>query len=127
MPKRAVEALRELWSACPAETREGGLVFCTAAGEELDKDTVRRAFRKVLATTTLDPALWTPRELRHSFVSLLDDADVPIEKISRLVGHADTTTTETVYRFQIRPVIQDGATAMDEIFPGGDDDEADPA
>jgi hypothetical protein len=25
--------------------------------------------------------------------------------------------------FQIRPVIQDGATAMDEIFPDDDDDE----
>ena len=74
-------------------------------------------------TRSLDPARWTPRELRHSFVSLLDDANVPIEKISRLVGHADTTTTETVYRFQIRPVIQDGATAMDEIFPDDDDDE----
>ena len=111
------------WNACPAESRGSVLVFCTAAGEELDKDTVRRAFRKVLAGTSLDPALWTPRELRHSFVSLLDDATVPIEKISRLVGHADTTTTETVYRFQIRPVIQDGATAMDEIFPDDDDDE----
>ena len=59
-------------------------------------------------------------------MSLLDDANVPIEKISRLVGHADTTTTETVYRFQIRPVIQDGATVMDEIFPEGEDDEPGP-
>jgi integrase len=126
LPKRAAEALRGLWNACPAESRGSGLVFCTAAGQELDKDTVRRAFRKVLAGTSLDPVRWTPRELRHSFVSLLDDANVPIEKISRLVGHADTTTTETVYRFQIRPVIQDGATAMDEIFPGDDDDEPDP-
>ena len=84
----------------------------------------RRVCPKVLAGTSLDPAQWTPRELRHSFVSLLDDANVPIEKISRLVGHADTTTTETVYRFQIRPVIQDGATVMDEIFP--DDDDAEP-
>jgi integrase len=125
LPKRATEALRELWSTCPAEVRGSGLIFCTATGAELDKDTVRRAFRKVLATTRLDPAQWTPRELRHSFVSLLNDADVPVEKISRLVGHADTTTTETVYRFQIRPVIQDGAMAMDEIFPS-DDDEADP-
>lgn len=125
LPKRVAEALRGLWNACPAEVRGSGLVFCTAAGEELDKDTVRRAFRKVLACTSLNPALWTPRELRHSFVSLLDDANVPIEKISRLVGHADTTTTETVYRFQIRPVIQDGATAMDEIFPDDDDDEPD--
>jgi integrase len=124
LPKRAAEALRGSWDARPAENSGSGLVFCTAAGEELDKDTVRRAFRKVLAGTSLDAAQWTPRELRHSFVSLLDDANVPIEKISRLVGHADTTTTETVYRFQIRPVIQDGATVMDEIFP--DDDDAEP-
>jgi site-specific recombinase XerD len=107
----------------PCRRPGSGLVFCAAAGEELDKDTVRRAFRKALADTSLDPAEWAPRELRHSFVSLLDDANVPIEKISRLVGHADTTTTETVYRFQIRPVIQDGATAMDEIFPDEDEGE----
>jgi len=39
-----------------------------------------------------------------------------LEKIARLVGHAETTT-ETVYRKQIRPVVLDGATAMDRIFP----------
>jgi integrase len=124
LPKRSAEALRRQWDACPAEARGSGLVFCAATGEELDKDTVRRAFRRVLAHTSLDPTQWTPREVRHSFVSLLDDADVSIEKISRLVGHADTATTETVYRFQIRPVIQDGATAMDEIFPGDYDDDS---
>ncbi len=30
---------------------------------------------------------WTPRELRHSFVSLFSDRGVPLEEISRLVGH----------------------------------------
>jgi integrase len=63
----------------------------------------------------LDPHDWTPRELRHSFVSLLSDADVPIEQISRLVGHSSSTTTETVYRKQIRPVIVHGADVMDRI------------
>ena len=38
----------------------------------------------------------TPRELRHSFVSLMSEAVVPIERIARLVGHTGTTTTETV-------------------------------
>ena len=66
----------------------------------------------------LDPREWTPRELRHSFVSLLSDAEVPIEHISRLVGHSSTTTTETIYRKQIRPVIVHGADVMDRIFPG---------
>jgi integrase len=67
---------------------------------------------------------WTPRELRHSFVSLLSDADVPIEHISRLVGHSSTTTTETIYRKQIHPVIVHGADIMDRIFPGETDHDA---
>ena len=62
-----------------------------------------------------------PRELRHSFVSLLSDADVPIEQISRLVGHSSTTTTETIYREQIGPVIVHGADIMDRIFSDGPD------
>lgn len=57
-----------------------------------------------------------PRELRHSFVSLLSDDGMPIEQISRLVGHSGTSVTELVYRHQIRPVVEDGATAMDRIF-----------
>ena len=43
---------------------------------------------------------------------------MPIEHISRLVGHSSTTTTETIYRKQIRPVIIHGADVMDRIFPG---------
>jgi hypothetical protein len=31
----------------------------------------------------------------------------------------DQTTTETVYRHQIRPVVLGGAEAMDRIFPEG--------
>ena len=64
----------------------------------------------------LVPEDWTPRELRHSFVSLLSDAGVPVEMISQLVGHRGTSVTEIVYRHQIRPVIQTGATLMDELF-----------
>ncbi len=55
--------------------------------------------------------------MRHSFVSLLSDAKVLIEDISRLVGHSGTAVTEAVYRKQIRPVMEEGATAMDRIFP----------
>ena len=59
-------------------------------------------------------------ELRHSFVSLLSDDGVPLENIARLVGHRTTTVTETVYRQQLRPVIEDAATAMNRIFPARD-------
>lgn len=64
----------------------------------------------------LEPKDWTPRELRHSFVSLLSDAGLLVEMISQLVGHRGTSVTEIVYRHQIRPVIQTGAAVMDELF-----------
>jgi hypothetical protein len=41
---------------------------------------------------------------------------VPVEEISRLVRHSETSVAELVYRHQIRPVIQTGATAMDRLF-----------
>ena len=49
---------------------------------------------------------------------------MPIEHISRLVGHSSTTTTETIYRKQIRPVIMYGADVIDRIFPGEADHDA---
>ncbi|GAA3253199.1 hypothetical protein GCM10020216_088080 [Nonomuraea helvata] len=64
----------------------------------------------------LDPDKWTPRELRHSFLSLLSGQGIPLEEIARLVGHSSTAVTELVYRKQIRPVLQEGAVAMDRIF-----------
>ena len=92
-------------------------VFPSRVGTPADASHVRRSFRKVTEAAGLNPSDWTPRELRHSFVSLMSDAGVPIEKIARLVGHSDTTTAETVYRKQIRPVITGGAEIMDRLFP----------
>jgi len=124
LPKRCVRVLREHQDRQAAERPRAGpqwrdheLVFTTATGGQLDKDTVLRAFRKVVNAAGLNPKEWTPREQRHTFVSVLSDEDVPIEKISDLVGHKDQTTTETVYRHQIRPVVLHGAEAMDRIFP----------
>ncbi|MEV7970355.1 tyrosine-type recombinase/integrase [Sphaerisporangium sp. NPDC088356] len=126
LPKMCVDALRahresqalarekagKLW-------RENDLVFATRHGTELDAGNVRRAFRVVLKRTDLDPAEWTPRELRHSFVSLMSDSWVALEDISRLVGHKGTVVTEKVYRKQLRPVLLEGAETMDRLFGNG--------
>lgn len=82
----------------------------------------RRAAARATSHAGLDSADWTPRELRHSFVSLMSDAAVPIEKITPLAGHTGMITTETVYRKQIRPVVIDGAEVMDSLFPRRDTD-----
>ncbi|WP_218671702.1 tyrosine-type recombinase/integrase [Microbispora sp. GKU 823] len=91
-------------------------MFASSVGTPLDAHNVRRAFRAVVKQTDLNLKEWTPRELRHSFVSLLSDNGIPLEEISRLVGHSSTAVTELVYRKQIRPVLQEGAVVMDRIF-----------
>jgi integrase len=127
LPQRCVDALREHWTRQDGLKRQAGsrwqdndLVFPSRVGTPWDASHVRREFRKVVEAAGLDPWAWTPRELRHSFVSLMSDAGVPVEQIARLVGHSGTATTEAVYRKQIRPVLIEGAGAMDRIFPAAD-------
>lgn len=91
-------------------------MFCTQVGTPLDAANVRRAFRRVAKKAGLSPREWTPRELRHSFVSLMSAGGVPVEAIARLVGHSSTATTEAVYRKELRPVITEGAEVMGSIF-----------
>ncbi len=129
LPGRAIDALkvqreRQGWQRVAAgdQWEENGLVFTSAVGTELDAANVRRELRRVLARAAqipgveLEPHEWTTRETRTSFVSILSDKGIALEEISRLVGHSSTAVTEEVYRKQIRPVIQTGATAMDGIF-----------
>jgi integrase len=124
LPARCVKALRAQQER-QTKTRDVagtawqnlGLVFASDVGTELDAANVRRAFRRIVKAAGINPQEWTPRELRHSFVSLLSDNGVPLESIARLCGHSGTAVTELVYRHQIRPVIDEGATVMDHIFP----------
>ncbi len=123
LPLRCVDALR---SHRDLQDRDKGfagmkwqdhdLVFASTTGLPLDAANVRRAFRRVTKLAGLNQADWTPRELRHSFVSLLSDDGVSLNDIADLCGHSGTTVTEKVYRHQLRPVLLTGAEAMDRIF-----------
>lgn len=122
LPAEAAEALREhrarqakeRLAAGPA-WKDHGLVFASQTGTPLDASHVRRAFKAITRKAGLGEN-WTPRELRHSFVSIMSDNGVPIETIADLVGHAGTAVTEEVYRHQLKPVITKGAATMNAIF-----------
>jgi integrase len=124
LPKRCVQALQqhrvrqgEERQTAGKAWKDHGLVFASKVGTPLDPSHVRRDFRLAIkGAEGIDPGQWTPRELRHSFVSLLSDQGTPLEEIAQLVGHSGTAVTEAVYRKQIRPVLQRGAVIMDEIF-----------
>jgi site-specific recombinase XerD len=75
--------------------QDHGYVFASQTGTQLDASHVRRSFKLITKRAGLGEN-WTPRELRHSFVSLMSDNGVPIETIADLVGHASTAVTEEV-------------------------------
>jgi integrase len=125
LPQAAVEALREHRRrqaedrlAAGAVWQETELVFVSTIGTALDASNVRREFQKIMGAAGLG-AGWAPRDLRHTFVSLMSADGVPIEEIARLAGHNQTATTELVYRHELRPVITTGAEVMDRILSVG--------
>ncbi len=77
---------------------------------------MRRSFRALCKEVGLEAHEWTPREMRHSFVSLMSDAGASMEAIARVVGHSSTKVTELVYRKQLRPVLTEGTAIMETLF-----------
>ena len=101
VPDEVVRALRQHHRKQAAKRLRAGetwhdhdLVFCTRTGKPLAAGNVRRAFRSITKAAGIGED-WTPRELRHTFVSIMSDNDVPIEKIA--------TSSATGRRLSPRP------------------------
>jgi len=125
LPQTAIQALREHHKqqaedrlAAGALWQDHGLVFTSTIGTPLDASNVRLEFRNLMEAGGLG-AGWAPRDLRHTFVTLMSADGVPIEEIARLAGHNQTAATELVYRHELRPVITTGAEVMNRILAGG--------
>jgi integrase len=122
LPHHCVEALRDHRKHQAADRlragvlwQDHGLVFASTVGTPLTASNVIRSFRALTERAGLGPR-WAPREMRHTFVSVLSANGVPVESIALLAGHDRTTTTELVYRHEIRPALTQGAEVMDNIF-----------
>ena len=125
LPRYAVTALKALKTAQAADKlrlgslyRDQGLVFCRPDGHPYWREAIRLGFRKVCKAAGVGED-WTPRELRHSFVSVLSDAGVDIEDIADAAGHINSTVTKSTYRHQIADKVTRAAEAMDRILGSG--------
>ena len=89
-------------------------MFTTTLGDALDVNNARRdsrvALKGSMASTlpTGHPVSCGTRSSRC--------CRMPVDRISRLVGHAGTSVTELVYRHQIRPLVREAAEVMDSLF-----------
>jgi hypothetical protein len=88
LPRRCTETLREQQVRQRQDRLAAGpmwqdhdLVFASTAGTPLDDHNVRRQFRAITETAGLG-SVWVPRELRHTFVSLLSAHGVPVVSVA---------------------------------------------
>jgi integrase len=101
------QGLEEHW-------QEHGPVFPTGLGTLLDPGNLRRGLRQVIEAAGL--GRWHPHELRHSAVSLLSAAGVPLEGVADVLGHTRTPVTSTVYRHRTTPTVEAAVAPMHRLF-----------
>ena len=126
MPRQVVEVLLALRKEQAAlklrlgtayDVRGLVIVFGDRAGAPRWPQDVRRYFKALCGRAGIGES-WTPREQRHTFVSVLSDSGVDIEQIADAVGHINSTVTKTTYRHQIADKVTAAATVMDAVFFG---------
>lgn len=104
---------------------ETGLVFTTATGTPIDPSNFRRSFDAVCERAGLSG--WHPHELRHSAASLMLAEQVPIEVVSRVLGHSSIRITADVYGHILAPQRQHAADAMARALWGEEQPAAQPS
>ena len=87
-------------------------VFLTASQGFVDPSTLAAE----LKTRTIPIAHVHPHKLRHTAVSLMLDAGVPLETVSKVVGHRSIRTTADMYHSLLEDGRAAAASAIDEVL-----------
>lgn len=112
LKRRKVAQAGERLALGGAWSNPDDLVFTTEAGTPIDPANLRRALRKLTREAGI-PGTWTVYELRHSAVSILSAAGVPLELIADTAGHKNSQVTAVVYRHNLSPVIRSAKGPME--------------
>mgnify|MGYP000678101968 FL=1 len=91
-----------------------GHVFTDEIGNPIDPERITRSFGRIVKEHDL-PHL-TPHGLRHTWVSILSAAGVPIDAIAKQAGHASVAFTLDIYSHMIDSVERKAADAVDEAM-----------
>ena len=118
-----VTALRAHWLRQAEERlawgpayQDAGLVFCRENGTVLHPNEITRLFVRL----ALDAGLPRIRlhDVRHSAVTALLRAGVPVKVVSERVGHASTSFTQDVYASVLPDMQQDAAERLAAALDG---------
>ena len=108
---RAIVAMTAEARAALTEAQAGAITDYVIEwnGEPVKK--IRKAFAAACDAAGLTGV--TPHVLRHSVATWLDEDGIPIERISKLLGHRDTRTTQRIYAKPGVNVLRPAADVID--------------
>jgi len=108
---RAIVAMTAEARAALTEAQAGAITDYVIEwnGEPVKK--IRKAFAAACDAAGLTGV--TPHVLRHSVATWLDEDGIPIERISKLLGHRDPKTTRTIYSKPGVQVLRPAADVID--------------
>lgn len=90
--------------------QEHDLVFCTPVGTALDPDNHRRAFKTLVESAGL--GCLSPNELRHSAATIMLAQGVPLNVVSKVLGHTSIRIAADVYGHTVASQTEAAAAAM---------------
>jgi integrase len=116
LTREGIEALRihEMEQSLRGRQGTEGLVFTGRTGKALYASRVRRHWAQVCEALGLDRIRF--HDLRHSCATILLAAGVPIEKVSKVLGHASIRITADVYNYVSAEATKAAAEAMSEAL-----------
>jgi integrase len=93
---------------------ETNAVFTSSVGTRLYPSNVHKQYKKL--TKDLGLRYVRIHDLRHTVAHLLLDDEVPLESVSRLLGHSSLSITMDIYAQNVQSVADRGARGMSDLY-----------
>jgi len=93
---------------------DSGFVFVTPVGTPIDPDNLSKRYKALLKAAGLRDQRF--HDLRHAAATLLIAEGLPINLVSEMLGHAQTSTTINVYSHALPLAQRHAAEAMERLL-----------